>query len=511
MGEAPSRARRRRGEERLRTVVFRDYRRLSNPLGPLTILSEDEVEHIHSFALRLLGEHGIRVLLPEARERFGETGAAIDQDSLMVRLDPEAMEQALSFAPSSFDIFSRNPERDLTFGGRSVAFVPVSGPPHATDLDRGRRPGTLSDFVEMTRLTQSFDVLHLTGATVEPMDVPPEFRHLEMAYSAMTDSDKVPFVYARGNPQVVDCFEMIRLANGVTVDEFRERPFTWSVINSNSPRQLDIPMCQGIIDFATAGQVLVITPFTLAGAMAPVTIKGALVLQHAEAIAGIALAQIVNPGTPVMYGAFTSNVDMRSGSPAFGTPEYVKASIAAGQLARRLGLPWRSSGPTSSNAPDVQGAYETMMSLFGALMGGANMVLHAAGWLEGGLAASYEKLITDVEVLQMYAESFSPLDQGEAEYAWEALVDVQPGGHFFGTPHTMERYANAFYSPLVSDWSNYGLWAENGSLDATQRANRIWRKVLDEFEQPPFDSDRLGALTEFKERRIREGGAHPVS
>jgi trimethylamine--corrinoid protein Co-methyltransferase len=270
-------------------------------------------------------------------------------------------------------------------------------------------------------------------------------------------------------------------------------------------------MLNGLMDFAEYNQVVIITPFTLAGAMAPVTIAGALVLQHAEFLAALTINQLVRPGAPVVYGAFTSNVDMKSGSPAFGTPEYVKASWGAGQLARKLKLPWRSSAPTASNAPDAQGAYETQLSLWGAIQGGANIVAHTAGWLEGGLTASYEKFILDVEVAQMIAEICQPMPFDEAELAISAIREVGPGGHFFGCQHTMERYATAFYKPLVSDWSNFGQWTENGSLTATQRANRLWKKIVAEFEPPKQDPAIREELKAYVERRISEGGALPES
>ena len=237
-------------------------------------------------------------------------------------------------------------------------------------------------------------------------------------------------------------------------------------------------MSQGILDFAAAGQLLVITPFTLAGAMAPVTIPGALTQAHAEALAGITLAQIVRAGAPVVYGSFTSNVDMRSGAPAFGTPEYVKANFGAGQLARRLGIPWRSSNANASNIADAQAAYESEMSLWGALMGGCNFLIHGAGWLEGGLTASLEKFILDIEMLQMFAELFQPVAFSEDEMAFEDIREVGPGGHFFAAPHTMSRYQSAFYAPLVSDWRNFGQWTEDGSKTATERANLIWKRTL---------------------------------
>jgi trimethylamine--corrinoid protein Co-methyltransferase len=304
---------------------------------------------------------------------------------------------------------------------------------------------------------------------------------------------------------------LIRIAYGLSEEEFRSRPYTSTIINTNSPLQLDIPMANGILEFAAAGQVLIITPFTLAGAMAPVTIAGALTLAHAEALAGLVLAQIVRPGAPVVYGSFTSNVDMKSGSPAFGTPEYVKSSFGAGQLARFLGLPLRSSNATASNAPDAQAAYEAQMSLWGALMGGCNYMLHAAGWLESGLTTSYEKFILDVEMLQMFAEVFQPVGASAEDLALEAVAEVGPGGHFFGCAHTMARYRTAFYTPLVSDWRNFGQWTEGGAHTATERASQIWKDTLARYQPPARDPAIIEALDAFVARRTAEGGAPPVS
>jgi len=263
-------------------------------------------------------------------------------------------------------------------------------------------------------------------------------------------------------------------------------------------------MAEGIIEFAEAGQAVCITPFTLAGAMAPVTLAGALVLQNAEMLAGATLVQLVSPGTPTIYGSFTSNVDMRSGSPAFGTPEYTKAAQASGQLARRYGLPFRSSNTTVSNTVDAQATYESAMSLWGAVMGGANLVNHAAGWLEGGLTASYEKLIIDAEMLQMFVAYVTPIDVDEATLAVEAIAEVGHGGHFFASPHTMERYESAFYTPLVSDWRNFESWSEAGAVDATERAHQIWRRLLADYERPPLDDAVDEALTDFVSRRKQQ-------
>ncbi len=503
--------RRRRGSRRtVPPPVGADYRRLRNPYTPLRVVSEEQVEQIHRAALDLLARDGMRVLLPEAREVLVRAGAS-EGDDMVMRFDADLVETALAAAPGEFEVHAREPSRTLHLGGDGVVMVPVAGPPHATDLDRGRRAGTAQDFDDFMRLTQHFDVMHTLAPSVEPQDVPLERRHLHMTASQLRLSDKVPFVYARGRGQVADCLELIRLGLGVGPEEFTSAQRCWTVINTNSPRQLDIPMCMGIIDFAEANQVAVITPFTLSGAMAPVSLAGALTLQHAEALAAITLSQTVRPGAPVLYGAFTSNVDMRSGSPAFGTPEAVKAALASGQLARRVGLPWRSSGVSTSNIADAQSGYETMFNMLGALLGGANMIVHAAGWVESGLAASFEKFILDVEMVQMFAEVFRAFEVDDAEIALDAIADVGPGGHFFGTEHTLERYRTAFYEPLVFGRENFEQWSEAGSQTATQRANRVWKQILADFEPPPLDAAAGEAVDEFVARRIAEGGALPES
>jgi trimethylamine--corrinoid protein Co-methyltransferase len=485
------------------------YRRLVNTLQPQQAFSDDHVAHIHATALRVLAELGMRVLDPVARQAFRAAGAKVDETTAMVLLDRELVTEALRTAPALFEVAGAHPERDVAIGGANVAFLCVGGPPHVTDLDQGKRPGKLQDMQNFLKLSQHFDVLHIQSSNVEPQDVPVQFRHLRQAESQLALSDKPLFVYSRGTAQVRDVFEMIRLARGLDEAGFQAQPRCYTVINTNSPRQLDVPMCQGIMDFARAGQVAIITPFTLAGAMAPITIPGALTLQHAEALAGITLAQITRPGAPVVYGSFTSNVDMKSGSPAFGTPEFVRAAFGAGQLARHIGLPWRGSGATSSNAADAQATYEFLNSVWGSLLGGANMLVHAAGWLESGLTASMEKFILDIEMLQVFAALFHPVELDEMAFGFDAIAEVEPGGHFFGTAHTMARYQSAFYEPLVSDRRNFGQWSEDGAKTATVRANGIWKKVLAEFEPPPQDPAVRQAIEDFVARRIQEGGAPP--
>jgi trimethylamine---corrinoid protein Co-methyltransferase len=487
------------------------YRNLLNPFEPTRIFSDDQVESIHLTALGMLERQGMRVLSPRGRTALAAAGARVDESTQMVYVDPAMVTQALQTVPSEVQIAARNPVRSCRVGGRHVVFAPVAGPPSVSDLQGGKRTGTVEEFRNFVRLSQAFDVIHVLGQMVEPQDIPMSERHLETSLAQLTLGDKAPYFYCRGAAQLADCFAMARIAHGIDEETFRSRPVCYTICNTNSPLQLDIPMTDGIVEFATNGQLVIVTPFTLAGAMAPITIAGALTLAHAEALLGITLTQAVRPGAPVMYGSFTSNVDMKSGSPAFGTPEYTKAAFGAGQLARRIGVPWRCSSATASNAPDAQSAYESQMSLWGALLGGCHFILHSAGWLEGGLTASYEKFILDVEMLQMFAEIFQPVPTSAEDLGVEAVVEAGIGGHFFATAHTMQRYRDAFYSPLVSDWRNYGAWSDDGSKTATERAGAVARATLAAFQPPAMDAAIGEALRDFVARRRSEGGALPVS
>jgi trimethylamine--corrinoid protein Co-methyltransferase len=474
----------------------------------MEVLSADQVEAIHLTSLRILEELGIEVMSPRAIAVLKAAGAEFDAASRTVRVDRALVDKALSSAPISFELTPRNAERRVIMGGNHMNFGLVAGPPNVHDCERGRRPGNYTDYCNFIRLAQYFNAIHLIGNQVcAPIELPANSRHLDTYRANLVYSDRVFHCTAIGAGRALDGIRMMAIARGLDLEQMRASPGVITIISVNSPRRFDDAMSEGLMAMAEHGQAVVITPFTLMGAMAPVSLAAALAQQNAEALFGIVLAQAVRPGTPVMYGAFTSNVDMRSGAPAFGTPENAKANIASGQLARRYRLPYRTSNASASNVADAQGAYETEMSLWGAILGHGNLVYHAAGWQEGGLTASFEKLVLDVEMLQMMIEFLKPIVVNEQELGFEAIKGVPTGGHFFGEPHTMERYEHAFYQPLVSNWQNYENWQLGGAKDATQRATEIWKQALKEYEEPAMDPAIREALDDFVARRRAEIGS----
>ena len=474
-------------------------------LEPSRIVSDDQLEAIHRQSLKVLEEIGMDILHDEARAILGKAGARVDGER--VRIGREIIEEALKTPPSEFTFHARNPAHDIRVGGKWIAFAPVGGPPNCSDLDRGRRPGTLEDAGNFVKLSQFFNTVHTAGgASVDALDVHASVRHLHITRNKMVYSDKVPFTSATGRARLFDGLEIIRLARGISHEQFLREPSAYTVINTNSPLKLDTPMAMGIIEMARLNQIVVVTPFTLLGAMAPVTLAGGLVEQNAEALAGLALSQLTRPGAPFVYGGFTSNVDMKSGAPAFGTPEYMKACIIGGQLARRYRLPYRTSSTNAANSVDAQAAYETVFSLWGAIMGGGNIIQHAAGWMEGGLVASYEKFALDVDLLQMVQEFLKPVIVDEEAMGFSAMAEVGPGGHFFGAQHTLARYSAAFYQPLISDWRNYPSWDAAGRPTAEKKANALWKQALAEYRPPPLDPGALEAIDSFVARRVSEGG-----
>ena len=479
-----------------------------SPYQPLEVLTPEQVEAVSDTAFRILEEVGMDFLHPEALDILGKAGAAVEPGSQRVRFDRGLVREVLASAPAQFTLHARNPAHDLPVGGRHVVFGSVASAPNVSDLEGGRRPGNQRDYQNFLRLTQAFNIVHFTaGYPVEPVDLHPATRHLDCLRDCLTFTDKAFHAYALGRTRILDALELVRLGFGISEAELTQAPRLFTIVNTSSPLRLDGPMIEGLIEMARHNQVVVLTPFTLSGAMSPATLAGALAQQHAEAMAGLVLTQLVRPGAPVVYGGFTSNVDMKSGAPAFGTPEYTRAAIAGGQLARHLGVPYRSSNANAANCVDAQSAYESQMSIWGALMGHANFIMHGAGWLEGGLCASFEKFVLDAEMLQMMSEVMTPLEVSEDSLGLEAIREVGPGGHFFGAAHTLARYERAFYSPLLSDWRNFETWEEAGGETATQRANRLYKAVLAEFSPPPLDPAIHEALDDFVARRTREGGA----
>ncbi len=479
-----------------------------NPYQPFNIISDDQVESLHQTSLKALSEIGINFLCEESRDILKNAGADVKPGDARVRFDPALIEETIKTVPERFTGHARNPAHNLVYGDNYTAFCMVASPPNATDLDNGRRQGNFEDYCNFIRLGQSLNIVHqIAGYPVEPTDIEPPIRHLVAEQAAIKLSDKVGFGYSLNRQRIRDSIEMVRISRGISSDQMQTEPSIFTVVNANSPLQYDLAMLGGIIEMARMNQPVVVTPFTLAGAMAPVTVAGALVQQNAEALAGIAFSQMVSPGAPVMYGGFTSNVDMRTGSPAFGTPEYAKAVLIGGQLARRYAIPYRSSNVNASNAPDAQAAYESQMSIWACMLGHVNLVKHGLGWLEGGLSASFEKVIIDAEMLQMMTEFMKPVVINDDEMALSAMREVGPGNHYFGCTHTLERYETAFYSPILSDWSNFENWQDRGSLDATQRAQKIYRKLLEDYQPPALDAAIEEELDAFVERRIAEGGA----
>lgn len=501
---------RRRGRQArgVSTLPQMSWRNLRNPYAPIEVLHAEQIEAIHDASMRVLEEIGMDFLHPEALDILRAAGAEVEPGSERVRFDRGLIAEALAHAPAQFTVHARNPAHDLTLGGNHVNFAMVASAPNCSDLERGRRDGNFADFCDLLRLNQALNILHLSGGyPVEPVDLPPATRHLDALRAVVTLTDKVFHAYSLGRTRILDALQMTRIAHGIDEAELSQGARLVSVVNTSSPLRLDGPMIEGVIEMARCNQVVVITPFTLAGAMSPVTLAGALVQQNAEALAGLAFVQMVNPGAPVVYGGFTSNVDMKSGAPAFGTPEYARAALAGGQLVRRYGVPYRSTNANAANAVDAQAAYESEMSLWSAIMGHANIVKHGAGWMEGGLTASFEKVILDAELLQMMAAFLEPIEVNEETLGLEAIGDVGPGGHFFGTAHTLARYETAFYQPILSDWRNYETWAEAGAPTATERAHRIYKQILATYAPPPLDPAIREELDDFVARRTREGGA----
>jgi trimethylamine---corrinoid protein Co-methyltransferase len=479
-----------------------------NSMPRYEILSEEAMDVLDKGWRRIVSELGVEFLLPEAVEYFRAAGQRVEGDKVF--LDPEFVLEQVALAPRQFELQARNPDQSIHVGGDHMAFASVYGPPFVREGDV-RRDATMADFENFVRLSQSFPELDSPGGTiVEPNDRPLDSRHLDMVYALQTLSDKPYMGSVISAENARDTIAMGEILLGGH-DSLERTSASISLINCNSPLRWDDRMLSAMLEYNKANQAVVVTPFLLMGAMSPVSIPATLVQQIAEALSGIALTQLVRPGCPVVFGSFLSNTDMQSGSPSFGTPESAIGLLCTGQIARRFDLPFRSGGGlNASQTTDAQAAYEALMTLLPTFLAGTNFVMHSAGWLEGGLVSCYEKFIVDIELLRMLRHEFTPLEVTEESLAFGAHEEVGSGGHFLGAAHTLERFRDCFYRPLLSSTENFDRWTRNGGRDAAERAGEIWRKTLEDYEQPPIDEGIRDELREYVSRRRLELGDEPV-
>jgi trimethylamine---corrinoid protein Co-methyltransferase len=475
-----------------------------NRMPRYEVLSEEAMATLDRGWRRLMTEVGVEFQDDRALDLFRAAGQKVE--GATVFLDPDFVLEQVAQAPPEFDVHARNPEHDIHIGGDSMAFGTVYGPPFVREGGL-RRDATMDDFRNFARLAQGFPVLDSAGGVVcEPNDAPLDSRHLDMTLALQTLTDKVYMGNVVSETNAADVLAMTSILFG-SREAIEERPATISLVNCNSPLRWDSRMLEAQFEYSGANQPVVLTPFILMGAMSPVTIPAALVQQITEALSGIALSQLIRPGAPVVFGSFLSTIDMQSGSPTFGTPESGLGLLCTGQIARRFGLPFRSGGAlTSSQVVDAQAGYEALMTLMPTFLAGANWVMHAAGWLEGGLVACYEKFVVDVELVQMLQHEFTPLEIDEASMAFDAHVEVGHGGHFLGAAHTLERFRTCFYRPILSSSENYERWLRGGGRDTAARAADTWRARLEDYNAPPLDDAVRQELEEYVVRRRAELG-----
>ena len=476
----------------------------TNRMPRYEILSADALEKLDQGWRRIVTEIGVEFMSDRALDLFRAAGQRVEENTVF--LDPEFVLAQAAKAPREFDVQARNPANSIHIGGDSMAFGAVYGPPFVREGDV-RRDGTMEDFRNFARLSQSFTVLDSAGGVVcEPNDAPLDSRHLDMNYALMTLTDKMYMGNVVTGENARDTIAMGEILFGGR-EAIEKTPASISLINCNSPLKWDDRMLDALFEYCAAAQPVVLTPFILMGAMSPVTIPAALVQQIAEALSGIALAQLIRPGCPVIFGSFLSNIDMQSGSPTFGTPESGIGLLCTGQIARHFGLPFRSGGGlTSAQVPDAQAGYEALMTLMPTFLAGTNWVMHSAGWLEGGLVAGFEKFVIDCQIVEMLQHEFTPLEIDDASLAFDAHLEVGHGGHFLGAMHTMERFRTCFYRPFLSSSDNYERWMRNGANDTAARAGTIYKARLDAYEQPPLDDAIRAELEEFVTRRRAELG-----
>lgn len=493
----------RRGRESRRArsrASMGKYPYIRRRLPPVDLLSSEAIEIIEANAETILEEIGIEFRRdPPSLRLWRDAGADVRGERVHI---PRGMaRRLLSSAPSQFTLFARNPERNVRFGGDATVFSPVGGPPFVTDLDRGRRYGTLEDLHNFIKLAHMAPAIHFSGGSMcEPMEIPPSRRHLDVQYAFFRYSDQGCEATPETAGHAADAIALAQTLFGAGYLE--SHPVVLGNINSNSPLVFDGRMLGALREFAAHNQGTIVVPAILAGAMGPVTPAGCLAELLAETLAGMALTQIVRPGAPVIFGSFVGAISMRTGSPTFGTPEATQMIFATAQLARRLEVPCRSGGSLcSSKLGDAQAAYESANTLLPTLLAGVNLVTHAAGWLEGGLVASYEKFVMDADQCAMMQSLAQGMDLTERGQALDAIREVGPGSHFLGCAHTQANFETAFYQSTIADYSSYEQWAEEGRLSAEQRANRVWKRMLAEYQDPGIDPAQDEAMLDFIARR----------
>jgi len=481
-------------------VSIETARYIERNIPDLEILHSEALELIETNAETVLAEIGVNfVENPAALDLWRAAGADVQGER--VRIPRGLARQLCATAPGRFTQIARNPERNVDIGGRSLVLAPVYGPPFVRDLDGGRRYATIEDFRNFVKLGYMSKWLHHSGGTVcEPTDIAVNKRHLDMLLAHMTLSDK-PYMGSVTEPiRAEDSVRMSEILFGEEV--VRNNCVMTSLININSPLTFDATMMGALEVYARAGQASIVSPFIVGGAMAPVTVLGTLTQVLAEVMAGVAYSQLIRAGSPVIFGAFVTSIDMNSGAPTFGTPEAAHITYGAGQLARRMGLPYRSGGSfCGSKLPDAQSAYETANSLNMALLAGVNFMLHACGWLEGGLVSSYEKFVLDADQLGTLHHLARGIATDDNAQAMDAIREVGPGGHFLGCAHTQANFKTAFWRSDVLDYKPFETWADEGERDSSQLAAVRVRKQLADFQPPALDDGIREALQDYVTRR----------
>ena len=501
MTEAAGAARSGRENRRARArAPAAKYPYIRRRLPPVELLSSEAVEVIEANAETILEEIGVEFRRdPPSLELWREAGADVQGERVHI---PRGMaRRLLASAPSEFNLYARNPERNVRFGGDATVFSPVGGPPFVRDLERGRRYGTLADLENFIKLAHMAPAIHFSGGCMcEPMEIPPNKRHLDVQYAFFRWSDQGCEATPETGGHAADALGLAQALFGAK--HLETHPVVLGNINSNSPLVYDGRMLAALRQFASRNQGTIVVPAVLAGAMGPVTPAGCLAEILAETLAGMALTQLVRPGAPVILGSFVGAISMRTGAPTFGTAEATQMIFATAQLARRLALPCRSGGSLcSSKVADAQAAYESANTLLPSLLAGVNLVTHAAGWLEGGLVASYEKFVMDADQCAMMQMLSQGMDLSERGQALDAIREVGPGSHFLGCAHTLANFESAFYQSTIADCSSYEQWSLEGGLTAEQRANRVWKKMLADYQDPGIDPAQDEAMRDFIARR----------